>query len=248
MIEVRALACRLPGASADALRGVTLSLRPGETVALMGANGSGKTTLARSLNGLLAPSAGTVTVDGRSTSVPDDVPAIRRAVGLVFQDPAAQITSPTVEREIAFGLQNHGTPPSELHARLEAALRTHRLEHLRHRSPATLSGGEMQRVAVAAVMALSPRYLVLDEATSLLSAASRRDLLDRVAEARRQEGIGVLLITQFGAEALAADRLLVLDRGAVAAEGTPAEVFARAGLLASLGVAVPFRLQLEARR
>lgn len=247
MIEVRDLRFRHPGAADETLRGLSFSIPPGGLVALMGANGSGKSTLARCLNGLLVPHAGTVRVDGSAASDAASAAAAGGLVGLVFQDPASQVTSPTVEREIAFGLQSAGLATDEIHARVERTLREHGLEGLRGRSPSELSGGELQRVAVAAVMALAPRYLVLDEATSLLSAESRRAILRRMHE-ERARGLGILLITQFPAEALEAERLLVLDRGAVALQGPPAELFARPDLLDAAGVPVPFRARLGGAR
>lgn len=247
MIEVRDLRFRHPGAADETLRGVSFSIPPGGLVALMGANGSGKSTLARCLNGLLVPQAGSIRVDGFTRSDAASPAAAGGTVGLVFQNPASQVTSPTVEREIAFGLQSAGLPTDEIHARVDRTLREHGLEGLRGRSPSELSGGELQRVAVAAVMALAPRYLVLDEATSLLSAESRRAILRRMHE-ERARGVGILLITQFPAEALEAERLLVLDRGAVALQGAPAELFARPGLMDAAGVPVPFRARLGAAR
>ena len=227
MIDVRSLTVRYPGAGQDALSGVSLGVPDGAFVALMGGNGSGKSTLARALNGLLRPSAGSVTVDGMTTADDDALPHIRKRVGMVFQNPHLQVTSLTVEREIAFGLQNLGMATDALRLGVDEQLAASGLASLRRRAPRTLSGGEQQRLALAAVLVMRPAHLVLDEATSLLSPASRAALLDAVRDERRERGTTVILITQFADEALAADRLVILREGNVADDGEPRSVFAR---------------------
>ena len=230
MIEVRSLTVRYPGAVRDALSAVTMDVPDGAFVALMGGNGSGKSTLARALNGLLQPSTGSVAVDGMKTADLSSLPGIRRRIGMVFQNPHLQTTSLSVEREIAFGLQNLGVETGVLRARVDEQLASSGLAHLRSRSPRTLSGGEQQRLALASVLAMRPAHLVLDEATSLLSPGSRSALIDAVREERRSRGTTVLLITQFADEALAADRLVVLRAGSIADDGPPRAVFARCTL------------------
>jgi energy-coupling factor transporter ATP-binding protein EcfA2 len=224
MIDVRDLTIRYEGSAEPALDGITIQFHDGEFVALMGANGSGKSTLARSLNGLLLPDSGEVIVDGRSTTDVGSLPLIRRAVGMVFQNPHLQITSLTVEREIAFGLQNLRVPTDEIRSRVLEQLDASRLNDARALPPRALSAGEQQRLALAAVLAMRPAYLVLDEATSLLSPHSRKELLKRVAEERSTRKMTVILITQFADEALDADRLVILDAGAVLLDGAPIQV------------------------
>ena len=230
MIDVRSLTVRYPGAGRDALSGISLDVPDGAFVALMGGNGSGKSTLARALNGLLRPSAGRVTVDGMSAADEAALPHIRRRVGIVFQNPHLQVTSLTVEREIAFGLQNLGMATDALRRGVDEQLASSGLAPLRARAPRTLSGGEQQRLALAAVLAMRPAHLVLDEATSLLSPASRAALLNAVREERRERGTTVILITQFADEALATDRLVILRGGKIADDGDPRGVFTRCTL------------------
>lgn len=215
MIRVDSLTYRYPGTPRDALSAISLQISEGSFVALTGANGSGKSTLARCLNGLLLPSSGQVLVDGLTTTNKADLPLIRRKVGVLFQDPNHQMTSPTIERELAFALQNLGIPPNEIQLRIQDGLRHLGLEHRRLDPPSSLSGGEKQRLALACVMMLQPRYLVLDEATSFLSPASRRSLMDDLMRLRKETRTAVLLITQLYEEAVLADRVVVLENGRI---------------------------------
>ncbi len=241
MIEIRDLTVRYPGAVREALKSVSLTIPDGAFVALMGGNGSGKSTLVRALNGLVTPTDGAVVVDGFTTAGRDSCMSIRRRLGIVFQNPHMQTTSLTVEREIAFGLQNTGTPTGRIGEIVDRQIAASGLGAVRERPPRTLSGGEQQRLALAAVLAMHPAHLVLDEATSLLSPSSRADLLDAVAAERRERGITLLLVTQFADEAMAAERLLVLHAGALVDDGTPAEVFARCVSAGGGGISVPLR-------
>jgi len=247
-IEIRSLTVRYPGASSDALRAVSLDIAPGDFVALMGGNGSGKSTLARSLNGLVPPFEGDVIIDGLNTRDMMSCRSIRRRLGIVFQNPHLQTTSLTVEREIAFGLQNTGTAEGRIKEIVGAQLVASGLDHMRTRPPRTLSGGEQQRLALASVLAMRPVHLVLDEATSLLSPSSRRALLLAVAEERRTRNMTVLLITQFAGEALTADRLVVLQSGAVLADGSPGDVFAQLAASGAPGIPVPLGLRMGVKR
>lgn len=229
------------GAQRPALRNISIELSPGESVALMGSNGSGKSTLAKCLNGLLVPTQGTVSVDGLKTTDAASLTAIRRNVGLVFQQPHQQMTSPTVERELAFGLENTGTPTEMMRALVEDAILRLGFDRCRHRSPGSLSGGEQQRLALAAVLLLRPRYLILDEATSLLAGSSREMLIEEVQAVGRQEGRGLIMITQSPRDAEQAGRLVILHEGAIVADGTPASVFSRSTHLRAFGIPVPLR-------
>jgi len=243
MIELRDVTVRYPGAPCDALQSVSLEIPPGAFVALMGGNGSGKSTLARSLNGLVRPVKGKVTVDGFSTSDENSCRSIRRRLGIVFQNPHMQTTSLTVEREIAFGLQNTGTGTDRMRELVDATIAASGFEHVRTRPPRSLSGGEQQRLALASVFAMRPAHLVLDEATSLLSPSSRLLLLRAVAEERRSRGMTVLLITQFAEEAMTAERLMILHAGRVAGDGDPAEVLSRYAASGGTDVSVPLRFR-----
>jgi energy-coupling factor transport system ATP-binding protein len=230
VIDLRGIRVRYPGARNDALTGVSLMFPAGSRTAIMGANGSGKSTLVSVMASLRIPAEGSLTVKGR--------------VGIVLQNPFLQVTSLTVEREMAFGLQNLGIPPGELHDRVDIALGEFGLAHLRERAPSELSGGEMQRLALAAVLTTRPEVLILDEATSLLSPASRRDLLDRVAAEHERRGLTLVLVTQYPSEAEWCSRLVVLKSGRVVRDAGPSQVFSDAAEVASLGLPVPPRLLL----
>lgn len=239
MIELRGVTVRYPGAGRDALRDCNCSFPPASVTAIMGANGSGKSTLARVLAGLLPVTAGEVLLDDVRMTPPGSAPLLRRSVGLVFQRPHQQITSASVERELAFGLENLGVAPDEIRRRVEECLTQFGLGSLRAELPGSLAGGELQRLAVAAVLIMGPRYLVLDEPTSFLSPASRRMVLGLADRHRREHGTGVLLITQFAEEARGAEHLLVLRDGRIAVEGPPDEVLAAAGEPETPGIAGP---------
>lgn len=248
MIEIRDLTVQYPGATTLAIDTISLDITDGEFVAVMGANGSGKSTLARTLNGLIQPTSGSVTVDGWSTSDEESCRSIRRHLGMVFQNPHLQITSPTVEREVAFGLQNIGVASRDIRARVDVQLAISELSSLRTRPPRTLSAGEQQRLALASVSAMQPRHLVLDEATSLLSPRSRNELLLAVSKERASRGMTVLLITQFPEEAMRAERLIILHAGEVLMDGKPEQVFRQYAEMRGLDVPVPTRLRPEAER
>lgn len=230
------------------LEDVSLEINDGDFLAIMGANGSGKSTLARCLNGLLLPSTGDVLVNGLNTRDGDQLRQIRRRVAMLFQNPDNQIVSATVEREIAFGLENLGVEYDEMHRRVEQMLLRFQLEPYRKKSPHYLSGGEKQRLALASVLAMEPDYLVLDEPTSLLDPAGRREMVrlfrewhDHPATPRRT----TVLITQFPEEALLANRLLILQRGRTVMEGPPETLLRRTEELAGMGLDSPVRFKLQ---
>lgn len=221
MISVQNISYSYPGSKRTALSGITFDIQEGSFVAITGGNGSGKSTLARCLNGLLTPTVGQVLIDGLSTLDPGSLPAIRKAVGLVFQDPNNQLTSPTVERELAFGLQNTGIPPGKIRVIVEDALLRLSLPHKRLLPPSTLSGGEKQRLAIEAVRLLRPKYLVLDEATAFLSPKWRRIILNEIIELYKNQIVTVIFITQYLQEIQVADRLIVIEDGIVTYDGKP---------------------------
>ncbi|MBX2989930.1 MAG: ATP-binding cassette domain-containing protein [Bacteroidetes bacterium] len=244
MISVDSVTYRYPGSDCDSLNDVSAAFQSASFAAIMGANGSGKSTLARMLNGLLIPATGNIIVDGMSTADSGSLSAIRRKVGLVFQDPNLQMTSPTVERELAFGLQNLGIPPDEIRSRVEIELESLNLVSRRYSPPSMLSGGEKLRLILSAVLMLQPDYLVLDETTSFLSPASRKQLLTKLIELNNSRRMGIVLITQFLEEAMMADRLAILDRGYLAYHGTPGDTLRKKEWLASLGIFIPAEFRL----
>ena len=250
MIEIQHLRYRYrlnDDTELEALRSVSAVFRPDESVAIVGPNGSGKSTLALCLNGLLQPSGGRVLVDDLDVAEKSKRSEIRRRVGMVFQNPDNQIISTTVEREIAFGLENLAVPADELRRRVEQVLDQFHLRPFRDRPPHLLSGGEKQRLAIAAVLAMRPRYLILDEPTSLLDPVSQREVGDLIGELHRTEQVAVVHITQFPEEAARAQRVLVMHRGELVMEGPSEAVFSRHEDLARLGLRPPFSYELAAR-
>jgi energy-coupling factor transport system ATP-binding protein len=247
MISVHNLALdfQLHDGSRRVLDNISLEVADGEFAALMGANGSGKTSFARCLNGIYQPTSGEVIVDGLNTRDAKALPEIRRRLGLVFQNPDNQIVAPTVEREIAFGPENLGVPRLEMHRRVNMLLKLFRLEAYRLQAPHLLSGGEKQRLALAAVMAMQPRHLVFDEPTSLLDYESRCQLLELMMQLVTSpnpfsvEPLTLLMITQFPEEALFAHRLLIFDRGRLVMDGPPLEIFLRVDELRQFGLQPP---------
>jgi energy-coupling factor transporter ATPase len=236
------------GAAGDAvaaLRDVSLALRPGELLALLGANGSGKSTLAQLANGLLAPSEGTVAVEGIDTRDATRARAVRELVGVVFQNPDDQIVATAVEDDVAFGPENLGLPRAEIRARVDSALATVGLTGMERREPHLLSGGQKQRLAIAGALAMLPRYLVLDEPTSMLDPQGRNEVLE-VLDRLKGEGHGLILITHDLAEAQRADRVAVLSAGSLVFDGGPEELFGLADDVASWGLELPPLVRLSA--
>jgi energy-coupling factor transport system ATP-binding protein len=221
-----------------ALKDITLSISKGEYIGLLGTNGSGKSTIAKLLNGLLKPTEGKVYVNGMDTAKSKNLTKIRQLVGIVFQNPDNQLITPVIEEEIAFGLENLGLPLTEIKRRTEWALKAFGLEDKRHHAPHLLSGGQKQRVALASVLAMQPEYLVLDEPASMLDPLSRKELSKQLRIFNKQEGMTIILISHDPDDFIHADRLIVIDRGAIYMRGTPAEVFADAGL-AALDLNIP---------
>lgn len=214
------------GEAVVAVKGVSLEIEDGSFVCICGENGSGKSTLAKLMNGLLQPTSGTVTVDGRSTATEEESElfAIRQKVGMVFQNPDNQMIASIIEDEIAFGPENLGVPREEIGERIDYALEAVGMSEHRHHTPYKLSGGQKQRIAIAAVLAMRPEVLVLDESTAMLDPKGRAEVL-RVAHDLNGQGITVVLITHFMEEAVAADRVIVMSEGRVVMDGAPAEIF-----------------------
>jgi energy-coupling factor transporter ATPase len=231
---------RYPNApeSALALSGVTLELEPGTMLAVLGANGSGKSTLARLCNGLLLPRHGSVTVEGIDTRDEARGVELRSSVGMVFQHPDDQIVATSVEDDVAFGPENLGLDRADIRVRVDAAIADVGLAGLERREPHLLSGGQKQRLAIAGALAMLPAYLVLDEPTSMIDARGRHEVLS-VLDRVRRAGQGVLLVTHDVAEAVRADRVVVLERGAVVFDGSPDQLLERGRHLADWGLDLP---------
>lgn len=222
-----------------ALDNISLEITEGEYVCLIGPNGSGKSTLARHLNALLLPAAGDVYVDGLLTGKEENRWEIRRRVGLVFQNPDNQIVATTVEEDVAFGLENMGIDPPLIRQRVAEALKLVGMSSLAQHAPHLLSGGQKQRLAIAGIIAMRPRCLVLDEPTAMLDPRGRREVLSTIRMLNRQERVTVVHITHFMEETLEADRIIVMDRGQIACSGTPAEIFGGEIDLGSLEMDMP---------
>lgn len=237
------LAYPAPSGREEALRGVTLSIPVGEHVCVLGANGSGKSTLVELIDGLLTPTSGDVEVMGLSTAVPEERVAIRRHVGVVFQDPGDQMVTSVVADDVAFGPENLGIPAPEIVRRVEGALAAVGLERFARADPADLSGGQKQRVAIAGAIAMEPEILLLDEPCAMLDAEGR-DAVRNIITHLHERGVTVVHVTHDMEDAVAADRVVVLDRGRIALSGTPDRVFSEPDVLERLGLELPFAAQL----
>ena len=227
-----------------ALKGVDLTIEQGSFVVVLGHNGSGKSTLAKTLNGVLLPCGGHVYVEGMDTLDEHLLLAIRRTVGMVFQNPDNQIVANVVEEDVAFAPENLGVPPEEIRRRVDDALKAVGMYEYREHAPHLLSGGQKQRVAIAGVIAIAPRCIVLDEPTAMLDPIGRAEVMKTIRELNRSSGVTVVLITHHMDEAAQADRLVVMAKGRVAADGTPREVFQRVEELKAVGLTVPETTEL----
>ena len=250
IIRTEALRYTYPGDEFETLHGIDLEIKEGSFVAVLGHNGSGKSTLAKLMNAILLPSSGKVYVDGIDTSDEARLLDVRRTVGMVFQNPDNQIVANVVEDDVAFAPENLGVEPAEIRRRVDEALRTVGMYEYRLHAPHLLSGGQKQRVAIAGVLAMQPRCVVLDEPTAMLDPVGRREVVATVTRLCREKGMTVMLITHHMAECIGADRLIVMSEGRIVSDGTPREVFSRVELLRSEGLAVPATTELiyELRR
>ena len=247
IIETRDLRFSYPaaeGVTPVVLDGVDLKIRAGSFVAVLGHNGSGKSTLAKHMNAILLPTGGAVYVSGMDTADDDLLLDIRRTVGMVFQNPDNQIVANVVEEDVAFAPENLGVPPEEIRRRVDDALKTVGMYEFREHAPHLLSGGQKQRVAIAGVLAMAPRCIVLDEPTAMLDPVGRREVMDTIKKLNRTAGVTVVLITHHMDEAAQADRLVVMSKGQVVADGTPKEVFSHVEALKSVGLTVPETVEL----
>ena len=226
------------------LDGVDLEIQAGSFVAVLGHNGSGKSTLAKHLNAILLPTGGKVYVDGIDTADEDRLLDIRRTIGMVFQNPDNQIVANVVEEDVAFAPENLGVPPEEIRRRVDDALKAVGMYQFREHAPHLLSGGQKQRVAIAGVIAMEPRCIVLDEPTAMLDPIGRADVMRTIKTLNRERGVTVVLITHHMDEAAQADRLVVMAKGRVVADGTPREVFQDVEGLKAVGLTVPDTTEL----
>ena len=244
ILKIEHVSYTYPEAEEPALRDVTLEIARGSFVAVLGHNGSGKSTLAKTLNGILIPTEGRVLVEGMDTADEDALLDIRRTVGMVFQNPDNQIVASVVEDDVAFAPENLGVEPKEIRQRVDDALRAVGMYDFRLHAPHLLSGGQKQRVAIAGVLAMRPACIVLDEPTAMLDPIGRREVLATVEELRREKGMTVVLITHHMSECVDADRVIVMNGGRVALDGSPKAVFSQVETMRAEGLAVPETTEL----
>ena len=226
------------------LKNFNLSIEEGSFVAILGHNGSGKSTVAKLTNGILFADEGKVTVNGKVAVDDDSIYEIRRDAGMVFQNPDNQIVSSIVEEDVAFGVENLGVPSQECRKRVDEALKTVGMYDYRLKTPSKLSGGQKQRVAVAGIIAMKPRCIILDEPTAMLDPIGRKEVIDTVIKLNKQEGITVVLITHYMDEAVKADRVIVMEKGRIMLDGTPSEVFSNVDKMKQYSLEVPQSTEL----
>lgn len=226
------------------LDGVSLSVHRGEFLAVLGHNGSGKSTLAKHFNAILLPREGRVLVDGMETTDEDRLYDIRQTVGMVFQNPDNQIVATIVEEDVAFALENMGVPPAEIRQRVDDALRSVGMYQFREHAPHQLSGGQKQRIAIAGIIAMRPKCIVLDEPTAMLDPRGRAEVMDTIKKLNREKGITIVLITHYMDEAVQAGRVVVMDSGSILMDGRPREVFAQVERLKRHALDVPQATEL----
>ncbi|MCR2823210.1 energy-coupling factor ABC transporter ATP-binding protein [Lederbergia panacisoli] len=243
VISINDVSFKYEGQVSYALNDVSISVAEGEWLAIVGHNGSGKSTLAKILNGLQFPESGSVLVDGIELSI-DSVWDIRKLVGMVFQSPDNQFVGATVQDDVAFGLENNGVPHEEMLVRVKKALEHVSMIDFLDQEPHHLSGGQKQRVAIAGVIALQPKVIILDEATSMLDPLGREEVIKTVRELKDEQGLTVISITHDLEEAAQADRIVVMNKGTVYSEGIPDEIFLLEEELIQLGLDIPFPIKM----
>ena len=226
------------------LNNISMSVKEGEFVALLGHNGCGKSTMAKLFNMLLSPQSGTVIIDGITAETEDDVYDIRSRVGLVLQNPDNQLVATIVEEDVAFGPENLGVPPQEIRQRVDNALKAVDMYDYRRHAPHKLSGGQKQRVAIAGIIAMEPKCIVLDEPTAMLDPKGRQEVMETIKRLNREHNITIVLITHYMDEAVQADRVIVMDSGSILTQGTPQQVFSNVELLKKHSLDVPQSVEL----
>jgi energy-coupling factor transport system ATP-binding protein len=244
IISIRDLVYTYPDGEGNAIDGVSLDIAEGSFVAVLGHNGSGKSTLAKHMNAILTPTSGTVLVNGIDTKDENRLIEIRRTVGMVFQNPDNQIVANVVEDDVAFAPENLGVPPAEIRQRVDDALKQVGMYEYRMHAPHLLSGGQKQRVAIAGVLAMQPRCIVLDEPTAMLDPSGRREVIGAITALCRESGMTAVLITHHMDEVINADRLVVMSGGRIVSDGTPKAVFSEVEHLKAEGLAVPETTEL----
>ena len=223
----------------EVLKGVSLDIKKGEFVAILGHNGSGKSTIAKHFNAILLPCGGSVFVEGIDTKDEDKLFDIRQRVGMVFQNPDNQIVATIVEEDVAFALENLGVEPNEMRKRVDDALKTVGMYEYREHAPHQLSGGQKQRIAIAGIIAMRPKCIVLDEPTAMLDPRGRKEVLETIRELNKQHGVTIVLITHYMDEAAKSDRIVVMDEGKIILDDVPKEVFSHVEELKAVGLDVP---------
>lgn len=245
MIEIKGLYFRYESENGDTkpkedvLKGIDLNIGRGEFVAVLGHNGCGKSTLAKHINAILLPTEGTVTVDGIDTKDDSRLFDLRQRAGMVFQNPDNQIVSSIVEEDVAFALENLGVPYEEMRKRVDDALKAVDMYEYRMHSPSQLSGGQKQRVAIAGIIAMQPKCIILDEPTAMLDPHGRKEVMATIKRMNREQGVTIVLITHYMDEAAQAERVVVIDKGRVVLDNTPPKVFSQVEFLKGIGLDVP---------
>lgn len=225
--------------SRNVIKNISLNIKKGEFVALLGHNGSGKSTLAKLINGLELPTSGDVLVDGLNTKSENEIWNIRSHAGMVFQNPDNQLVATVVEDDVAFGPENLGIESSEIRKRVDYALDAVNMLEYRKNAPHLLSGGQKQRIAIAGILAMSPTYILLDEPTAMLDPSGRKEVMDTIVKLNREEEKTIILITHYMEEAALADRIIVMEEGEIVIEGVPRKVFSKVDKIKELGLDVP---------
>ena len=228
-----------------AIDNLTLNVKQGEFVVVIGHNGSGKSTLSKNLNAILMPSKGDIYIDGLNTKDEDHLWDIRQTAGMVFQNPDNQIVATIIEEDVAFGPENLGIEPEEIRKRVKDALTSVGMYELKDRQPHLLSGGQKQRVAIAGIIAMKPKCIIFDEATAMLDPSGRKEVMKTIKRLNKEENISIMHITHFMEEAVDADRVIVMEKGKKVLEGTPKEVFSKVEMLKSIGLDVPCMTELS---
>ena len=243
-IEFSGVSFHYSDSKKDAVQDVNLHIEQGEFVSVIGHNGSGKSTFAKLINGLNIPTQGSVTVEGISTAQEERRIELLQRVGMIFQNPDNQIVASIVEEDVAFGPENLGVPPDELRTRVDEALKTVGMYEYRLKAPHNLSGGQKQRVAIAGIIAMQPKCIVMDEATAMLDPIGRKEVMDAVKKLNKEQGITIIYITHFMNEAVDADRVILMDHGKIVKDGAPKQVFADYNEIMDYGLDVPQSYEL----
>ncbi|MDE5584399.1 MAG: energy-coupling factor transporter ATPase [Ruminococcus sp.] len=239
IIEIKNLHFRYENGKKEVLKGIDLDIGKGEFIAILGHNGSGKSTLAKHLNAILVPTEGSVTVDGIDTADDSKLFELRQRAGMVFQNPDNQIVSSVVEEDVAFALENLGVPYEEMRKRVDESLKAVNMYDYRLHSPNLLSGGQKQRVAIAGIIAMRPKCIIMDEPTAMLDPQGRREVFSAVRKMNREHGITIVLITHYMDEASRCDRVAVMDKGRIILDDVPSKVFSQVDMLKKIGLDVP---------